>query len=75
MGFLKKNWAIVVAVVMFVLGTGVLLIDGLGLADIDGLVKTIAGALQAAGGLIAAIKAVIDKLKSGGDGAEEKSGS
>lgn len=63
MGFLKKGWAVIVAVILFVLGTAVLLIDGLSVAELSDVIKIIAGALQAVGGVIVAIKAIIDKLK------------
>lgn len=63
MGFLKKSWAVIVAVILFILGTVVLLIDGLSVSELSDVIKIIAGALQAVGGVIVAIKAIIDKLK------------
>ena len=63
MGFLKKGWAVIVAVILFVLGAVVLLIDGLSVAELSDFIKIIAGALQAVGVVIVAIKAIIDKLK------------
>lgn len=61
---LKKGWAVVVAVILFVIGTAVLLIDGLSVAELSDVIKIIAGALQAIGGVIVAIKALIDKAKA-----------
>ena len=61
---LKKGWAVITAVILFVIGTVVLLIDGLSVAELSDVIKIIAGALQAIGGVIVAIKAIIDKAKA-----------
>lgn len=61
---LKKGWAVITAVILFVIGTVVLLIDGLSVAELSDVIKIIAGALQVIGGVIVAIKAIIDKAKA-----------
>ena len=68
---LKKGWAVVVAVILFVIGTAVLLIDGLSVAELSDVIKVIAGALQAIGGVIVTVKALIDKAKASKDKAAE----
>ena len=59
--FLNQTWVKVVCVIFIIVGVAVLLYDGITVADLNNLIKLVAGVLGAIGLLVAGIIALINK--------------
>ena len=64
MNFFKKTWVAILAFVFIIIGTLLLILNGLSVAEISNVVKLVAGIVSAVGLLIIAIKELLQKKDS-----------
>lgn len=64
MNFFKKTWIAILAFVFIIIGTLLLILNGLSVAEISNVVELVAGIVSAVGLLIIAIKELLQKKDS-----------
>ena len=64
MNFFKKTWVAILAFVFIIIGTLLLILNGLSVAEISNVVELVAGIVSAVGLLIIAIKELLQKKDS-----------
>lgn len=64
MNFFKKTWVVILAFVFIIIGTLLLILNGLSVAEISNVVELVAGIVSAVGLLIIAIKELLRKKDS-----------
>ena len=64
MNFFKKTWVAILAFVFIIIGTLLLILNGLSVAEISNVVELVAGIVSAVGLLIIAMKELLQKKDS-----------
>lgn len=64
MNFFKKTWVAILAFIFIIIGTLLLILNGLSVAEISNVVELVAGIVSAVGLLIIAIKELLQKKDS-----------